>query len=131
MKQVLAVLMVAFLAVLASCAPATITPEELIVQRPFDEAFSVVTNTINTQPYPETTSGWVVTRSDQVGGFVTAELEGESCAFLGLGCSPYTARVSVALNARSGGLTAVNISQTGERLARELADRLADRLSAP
>lgn len=125
------VLAAASLALLASCAPATITPEELVVQRPFDEAFSVVVNTINTQPYPETSSGWVVTRSDQVGGFVTAELEGESCILFGLSCSPFSSRVSVAFDARGERLTAVNLSNTGDDLARELSDRIADRLRAP
>ena len=125
------VLLAVAVAGLASCAPALVAPEEFVVQRPFDAAFAVVTNTIATQPYPETTGGWVVTRSDQVGGFVTAELEGESCVFLGLGCSPFTAQVSVALNARGDDLTAVNISRSGEGLARDLAERIADRLSAP
>lgn len=125
------VLAAASLALLASCAPATITPEELVVQRPFDETFSVVINTINTQPYPETSSGWVVTQSDQVGGFVTAELEGENCILFGLSCSPSTARVSVALNARAERLTAVNLSNSGDDLARALSDRIADRLRAP
>lgn len=117
--------------VLAACAPGTITPEELVVTRPYDEAFALVTNTIATQPYPGDTSGWVVTQSDQVGGFVTAELDDEACAFLGLGCEPYTARVSVALNTRGEALTAVHISQTGHAVAQDLADRLADRLRAP
>lgn len=131
MRHVLTVLAAASLALLASCAPTTITPEELVVQRPFDEAFSVVVNTINTQPYPETSSGWVVTQSDQVGGFVTAELEGENCILFGLSCSPFTSQVSVAFDARGANLTAVNLSQTGDELARELSDRIADRLRAP
>ena len=131
MRHAQIVLAAAFLALLASCAPTTITPEELVVQRPFDETFSVVINTINPQPYPETSSGWVVTQSDQVGGFVTAELEGESCILFGLSCSPFTSQVSVALNARGPNLTAVNLSQTGDELARELSDRIADRLRAP
>ncbi|MDZ7801085.1 MAG: hypothetical protein U5K81_09875 [Trueperaceae bacterium] len=131
MKQLKIVMAIAFAGVLAACAPGTITPEELVVTRPYDEAFALVTNTIATQPYPDDTTGWVVTQSDQVGGFVTAELEGRACAFLGLGCEPYTARVSVALNTRGEELTAVQISQTGHSVAQDLADRLADRLRAP
>lgn len=131
MRHVLLVFAAVSLALLASCAPATITPEELVAQRPFDEAFSVVVNTINTQPYPETSGGWVVTQSDQVGGFITAELEGETCVLLGLGCSPFTSRVSVAMNARGENLTAVNLSNTADGLARDLSERIADRLRAP
>jgi hypothetical protein len=39
--------------------------------------------------------------------------------------------VSAALNARGERLTAVNLSNSGDELARALSDRIADRLRAP
>lgn len=93
-----------------ACAPvATVTPTELIANLPFNEAFQRVTSAINRQPYPEDTGGWVITSSDQVGGFVSAELNGNEWRIF-QGAVSYRAVVSVSLVARSEGETAVNIS---------------------
>jgi len=121
---------IAVVVALAACAPTIITPEELVVNASLDETFSTVSNSINTEPYPDNTSGWVITDSDQAGGFISAELDGTQCGFLGFSCSDYTARVSVALNDRGDGTTAVNISQTQHELARNLSQAIADRLRA-
>lgn len=135
MKQVRAVsTLFAFsllFAFLASCAPGaeTVVPqetEELVTQLPFPEAYSTVVNTINTQPYPSNSSGWIITNSDQVGGFVSAQLNVESCSFWG-GCTQYTAQVSVALVERPDE-TAVSISLTRHDEAQDLVERINERL---
>lgn len=116
---------------LSACAPTTVTPmetEELISPLPFREAFTATVNAINTQPYPSDTGGWIITDSDQVGGFVSAELNGNRCAFIGMGCTPYVARVSVALIERPDGDTAVNISMNSEDEAAKLAEAIRQRL---
>lgn len=131
----LAPLTILVFTILAACAPGTITPDQTSAERvttmPYTEAFSVVVNTINTQPYPGNSGGWVITQSDQVGGFVSAELNGQACSFLGLGCTPYTASVSVALVDRGENGTAVNLSTTVHEPAQDLAARIANRLNLP
>lgn len=117
----------AALVLLAGCAPnvQTVTPQEtteLVSAMPFAEAFRTVTNAINTQPYPSDSGGWVITSSDQVGGFVSAELNGRRYSFLG-GTQPYRAFVSVAL-IDDGDSTAVNISQNAEDEAAKLVESI-------
>lgn len=115
--------------VLAACAPTTVVPGgDLVAQMPYEEAFRATISAINSQPYPSNTSGWVILDSDQVGGFVTAQLNGQTCA-LWVYCDDYTARVSVSLADRGDGSTAVNISGTrgndeAEKLAKAIAERL-------
>lgn len=125
--RVLSVLAVAVLA-LSACAPQAnmIAPQELIVDAPYDEVFSDVTQAIGTMPYPDNTSGWVLINSDQAGGFISAQISGENCILLS--CTPFTDRVSVALNARGETTTAVNVSRTRGDLAQDLADRITGRL---
>lgn len=122
---------VALAFVLTACAPGanTVTPqetEELVSELPYSEAYSVTVNTINTQPYPSNSSGWIITDSDQVGGFVAAQLNGQHCNWWGT-CTDYTARVSVALVDR-GDVTAVNLSLSPQDEAQKLATRLRERL---
>lgn len=116
---------------LAACAPTTtVTPqqtEELVTQMAFRDAFSAVVNVINTQPYPSNSGGWVIVDSDQVGGFVRAQLNGQDCGFFG-GCTPYVATVSVALVERSGGGTAVNLSLSRHDESAKLATAIRSRL---
>lgn len=115
---------------LAACAPTTVTPqqtEELVTQMAFRDAFSAVVNVINTQPYPSNSGGWVIVDSDQVGGFVRAQLNGQECGFFG-GCTPYVATVSVALVERSDGKTAVNLSLTRHDESAKLAAAIRSRL---
>lgn len=115
---------------LSACAPATtvepIQTEELVSPLPFREAFTAAVNAINTQPYPSDSGGWIITDSDQVGGFVSAQLNGSRCVFWG--CYPYMAQVSVAFIERSDGTTAVNISVNRHEEAAKLADSIRQRL---
>lgn len=115
---------------IAACAPTTVTPqqtEELVTQMAFRDAFSAVVNVINTQPYPSNSGGWVIVDSDQVGGFVRAQLNGQECSFFG-GCTPYVATVSVALVERSDGGTAVNLSLSRHDESAKLATAIRARL---
>ncbi len=108
--------MVAALA-LAACAPvATITPTEQISNLSFDEAFRKTVTAINSQPYPADTGGWVITTSDQVGGFISAELNGRAFVFF-QGNVPYRALVSVSLVSRTETTTSVNVSGNNEKEA--------------
>lgn len=121
-----AVLLAAAVVVLAACAPTTVTPQtstEQIARLPFAEAFSRVTTAINTQPYPSDSGGWVITSSDQVGGFISAELNGNRYQFL-TGSVPYRGFVSVALVSRGDAETAVNISLNVEEESKKLADSI-------
>lgn len=110
--------------VLAACAPATVHPQQRVSDMSFSTAYQEAVKTINTEPYPSNTGGWVITQSDQNGGFITAELSMHKCGFLGLGCHPYTAQVSVTLVSRSNGTTAVNIGRTNDDQAKSLATDL-------
>jgi hypothetical protein len=123
-------LIVAAMIVLAACAPTTVTPQtstEQIARLPFSEAFSRVTTAINTQPYPSDSGGWVITSSDQVGGFISAELNGSRYQLFA-GSVPYRAFVSVALVARGDAETAVNISLNSEEEAKKLATAIRSAL---
>ena len=123
MKRNLAVLAL-LIGVIGACAPvATVTPTEQVANLPFDEASSRVMSAINSQPYPENTGGWVITNSDQVGGFVSAELNGSSF-ILFQGNVPYRAVVSVSLVARSENTTAVNISGNRQEQSLLLMDNI-------
>lgn len=101
--------------------------EESIAPMPYSEAFSEVISAINTQPYPSNSSGWVIVRSDQVGGFVSAELRGSSYNFF-TGSQTYYAVVSVAMVDRGDGQTQVNLSQNTHTEAMKLSDAIRDRL---
>lgn len=123
MKRNLAILSLIVVA-LGACAPvATVTPTELIAAMPFDEAFRQVISTINRQPYPADTGGWVITNSDQVGGFVSTELNGRSFVLF-QGNVPYRALVSVSLTALSDTTTSVNISGNARQEAALLMENI-------
>lgn len=118
------------LLLLAGCTPSTVTPvasAEQIAAMPYEEAFRRVTTAINTQAYPSDSGGWVVTSSDQVGGFISAELNGRRYQFFS-GYVPYRAFVSVAMVARSDGTTSVNISMNSEDEAKKLVESIRDSL---
>jgi hypothetical protein len=120
-------IVVAMLLLFAACAPATIEPlqsEELVSTAAYSDTYAAVVNVINTQPYPADSGGWIITDSDQVGGFIAAQLNGTRCLF---GCTPYVARVSIALVERSDG-TAINISQNRHEEALKLSQRIRERL---
>lgn len=115
----------------AGCSPATttITPlqtDERVSSLPFEEAYAQTVNVVNTQPFPSDSGGWIITQTDQVGGFVEARLDGTRCSFWS-GCSDYTARVSVAL-VRRGESTSVSISLNRHEEAQKLVDRIVERL---
>lgn len=115
---------------LAACAPQLVDREvdELIVNKPYSEAFSLVSNTINTQSYPDGSSGWVIRQSDQVGGFIAADLNYREWTLFG-GWQPKGASVSVALVDRGDGTTATNISATmSNEYGSALASRIRSRL---
>jgi len=126
MKRIVG-LLAAALVILAGCAPTTtVTPQastEQIARLPFAEAFRRVTTAINTQPYPSDSGGWVITSSDQVGGFISAELNGKRYQFL-TGTVPYRGFVSAALVSRGDSETAVNISLNSEEESQKLADSI-------
>ena len=128
MKQV--VLFACLSLTLLACAPTTITPiqtDERTTSLPYEEAYAQTINVINTQPFPSDSGGWILTQSDQVGGFVQARLDGTRCNWL-TGCVDYTASVSVALVRRGEGETAVSISLNRHVEAQKLADRIVERL---
>ena len=115
--------------VLASCAPTTVTPmqtKELVTDMSYQDAYAAVVNVVNTQPYPSDSGGWILTQSDQVGGFVSAQLNGRRCSLFG--CTNYVGRVSVALVKKSDGATAVSISLNRLDASRKLADNIRARL---
>jgi hypothetical protein len=115
---------------LASCTPATtIEPQELIVNLSFDQAFTVVTQAINTQPYPSNKGGWVIMSSDQVGGFIRAEMNYTTFSWFSGTRTSVVERVSVALNQRGPNQTAVNISQSAGVEASALAAAIARALA--
>jgi hypothetical protein len=124
---------VLFALLLASCAPGvdTVEPqetEELVAEQPFSEVYATVVNTINTQPYPSDSGGWIITQSDQVGGFVSAQLNGTRCGGWLAGCHDYVARVSVALVDRTNDTTAVNLSFNRHEESLKLVQRIRERL---
>lgn len=125
----LLVALTASILLISACAPATtvepMQTEELVSPLPFREAFTAAVNAINTQPYPSDSGGWIITDSDQVGGFVAAQLNGNRCTF---GCTPYVAQVTVALIERPDGTTAVNISVNRHEEAAKLAESIRQRL---
>ena len=128
-KTVLA--LVAFVTVFSACAPTAITqPEEIRVPVGFDEAFDVVSTTINTQPYPSCKGGWVITNSDQVGGLILAEMTYRTidCNWFFGNSVPVTERVSVALNELSDDMTAVNVSLSSGSEAQALANAVVEAL---
>ena len=119
------------LVVLGACAPRTtvvpIETEEVVLPLEFQEVFSEVARTINTQPFPSDSGGWVITQSDQVGGFIAAELSGvRRVIFQGL--VPYRAVVSVAFIDRDSE-TALNISSNGHEEAVKLVAAIRERLN--
>jgi hypothetical protein len=127
--RVLVMLFAFFL--LAGCGPSvrTITPiqnEEKVSILSFSDAYARVVNAINTQSYPSNSSGWMIASSDQVGGFVSARLNGENWS-IWTGSTPFTAVVTVALVQTSGG-TSVNISLSRDRHARSLSERIYEAL---
>lgn len=114
---------------LGACAPQTVVPvesEEVVVPLAFPDAFSQVANVINTQPFPSDSGGWVIVRSDQVGGFVSAELSGTRWALF-QGWVPYRAVVSVAFIDR-GRETALSISSNRHEEATKLVRAIRERL---
>lgn len=128
MRRTATLLLIAIGLVIAACAPvATITPTEQVANLPFDEAFRKVITAINSQPYPADTGGWVITNSDQVGGFVSAELNGQAF-LLFQGNVPYRALVSVSLVARTDATTSVNISVNNRKEAALLGDSIRSAL---
>jgi hypothetical protein len=90
--------LVAILIALAACAPTLVEREieELIAPAPYAETYELVINAINTQPYPSNSGGWVIVQADQVGGFVSAELN-YSVWKLGQGTVAQSARVAITL----------------------------------
>jgi hypothetical protein len=118
--------------ILGGCAPTvgTVQPletEELVSPLPFTEAFSAAITAVNSQPYPSDSGGWVITDSDQVGGFISAELNGVRSSFW-TGPVPYRAFVSVALVSRSDSRTQVNLSTNSHEEAAKLARSIRARL---
>ena len=134
-RAITAAIIIAFsIFLLGACAPATtVEPQELIVNLSFEEAFVVVTRAINTQPYPSDKGGWVIMASDQVGGFIRAEMNYLTTGFGALltGPSSVIERVSVALNQRGPNQTAVNISTSSGAEASALSAAIARALTAP
>jgi hypothetical protein len=136
MNRNLAVALAGVALLVVACAPTTeatmITPDELVIDAPATEVFALVTSAIGTMPYPSDTSGWVILQSDQAGGFISAQISqmrcppGQICLFGGE--LEYIERVSVAMNGRDDGTTAVNISLTRGELADALANRIRGRL---
>lgn len=121
-------LLVLIAAILAACAPvATVTPEELVANTSFDDAFRQVVSAINRQPYPANTGGWVITNSDQIGGFISTELNGNSF-ILFQGSVPYRALVSVSLVVRTENTTSVNISANNQKEAQLLGVNIREAL---
>jgi hypothetical protein len=113
---------------LTACAPATtIEPQELVVNMNFNEAFAAVTQAITTQPYPSNKGGWVMMASDQVGGFIRAEMNYVTTGFAAFMAGPIAVveRVSVAINQRGPNQTAVNISRSAGDEASALAAAIA------
>lgn len=121
-------------AVLGACAPSQapvmIQPVEQIASVGFDEAFSRVVSAINTEPYQSDTGGWVITNSNQVGGFITAELTGTRVEWL-VARTPFVARISVSLAAKPDGTTLVGIGVNAEKEAVTLARHIRDALGLP
>lgn len=114
---------------LAACAPvATITPEERIAKMPFDDAFRTVITAINSQPYPEDLGGWIIKSSDQVGGFISAEINGTRYSFW-VGTMRIYGAVSVSLVSRPDGTTAVNISSNNNDEAKKLVTSITRALN--
>ncbi|MBA2668001.1 MAG: hypothetical protein H0U69_13315 [Trueperaceae bacterium] len=128
MRHVTAIASVLLVVVIAACAPAaSIQPQERTTRLTFEQAYAEVLNVISTQPYPADASGWAITRSDQVGGFISAEMTYAVSTWLGLGTTQQTATISVTLVQRTND-TAVTVSSTNHNVARDLAARISERL---
>lgn len=124
---------------LVACAPTAeptmITPVEQVASMGFEEAYRLAISAINTEPYSSTTSGWVITNSDQTGGFISAQISGrhmEPQGLLGIEqMVNFTARLSVVLVARTETETAVSISLTRDKEAQTLAGHIRAALGLP
>lgn len=115
----------------AACAPTMVHPQERVSDLPFAKAYQDAMRTINTEPYPSDSGGWVITQSDQTGGFISAVLTIRQCGFLGIGgCHTYTAHVSVTLVKRSNSSTLVSVGRSNDGQAKRLATDLLINLHA-
>lgn len=128
MNRIALAFVAALLLTAVACAPTTsVVAEEHTTRLSFEQAYAEAINVISTQPYPSDSTGWAITRSDQEGGFISAELTRPQCSFFGLSCREETAVVSIAIVRRSGD-TAVNVSSTRHNVAIDLVARLSERL---
>ena len=121
------------LVVLSGCLPATVTPRRMVTSLPLMDAYAAAVATIDTQPYPASMGGWIITQADPSNGFVTAEMTYRTCGYVPFRfgefrCRTHTARVSVTLVARSDGTVLVAIGASDEPQAQDLAEALAARL---
>lgn len=121
------------LILLSGCLPATVTPRRTVTSLPLMDAYAAAVATIDTQPYPATMGGWIITQADPSSGFVAAEMSYRTCGyvpfrFAEFRCRTHTARVSVTLVAGSRGIVFVAIGASDDTQARDLAEALAARL---
>ncbi len=129
MRHIFVAALAALALLVASCAPVTtVQPQEYTTRLNFEQAYAETINVISTQPYPSDSSGWVITQSDQVGGFISAELRhGVPSGLFGLRLTQETAVVSVTL-VRRGTDVSVSVGRTRHEEARSLAARISERL---
>lgn len=118
------------LAVLAACAPGAEVPgaEERVYAGGQEEVFAVVVRAISTSPGIPGSNGWIITNSDNAGGFIAAETRGFRSTFLGLGSEEFYERISVVVTGQSSDRTSVVIQGTSG--ADDLADRIIVQLEA-
>lgn len=122
---------------LAGCAPVFVQPRELVSSLPYSSAYAAVVRAIATQPYPASTSGWVITHASQVDGFISTRLTERECTYFyhhpfGMfgepRCRSYDSYVTVTLVKRPDGQTAATIGTNGTTQATRLATSIREAL---
>ena len=123
------------LILLSGCAPAIVKPRQTITPLTLPDAYAATVATIDTQPYPATMGGWIITQADPSSAFVSAEMSYRTCGyvpfrFADYRCRTNTARVTVTLVHRADGTVLVAIGASDDPQAQDLAEALAARLRA-
>ena len=126
------VLAVVAIAVLTACAPTAQGLQEgqdFVAQMALSDAYSTTFSAITAQPTPAGSSGWVITRSEPVSGFISAELAYTEWDWW-FGNVRHSAFINVVFADRGDGSTAVQIAgsmsnEYAEALAASIRQRLA------
>ncbi len=123
------------LILLSGCAPAIVKPRHTVTTLTVPDAYAAAVATIDTQPYPASMGGWIITQADPSSAFVAAEMSYRSCGYVPFRFAEYrcrtnTARVTVTLVPRTDGTVLVAIGASDDPQAQDLAEALAARLRA-